>query len=484
MKVYGDIAPLQVQSIRNFTGLDNRSIFNIEDGKAYLENNMTVDEFPILKTRKGMTQIGGALSTNPRGISAWKNSEPHAIYSNGTWYKYNGTSWTSIATGLSTSAYASFCNFQGNLSSINLLMANGIDAVKKYDGTTVSNLTNAPSGITYIDAHDNRVYGAAGNIIYFCGLRKPEDWTTVNDAGSITIESSDGETVNAIKAGLQKLTVFKPTSMYELFGTGPSNYRLIQVADNVGILNNRCSTVVNGIMYFLGKNGVYRYSGGSRPDKSFCDPIQNIIDSTANNSSNTTYSAQSCIGDDGKSIYVFLQGYNTLLEANNVVLQYHTMYDVWSVHSTLTSYPQDFENINGTLYAAITNNVVKFKDETSVDYVGSTTSNYTSVYISKAFSGQYLGDNNRFLRLFITHDTANSVSITAYGSTSSTTTFTTGWNSLGSFTGTGNGVTTTRIMIPASITLQNSNFIQIKLSGTGRFAIHQIGFEYLSKPLV
>jgi hypothetical protein len=485
VKAYGDISPLQVQSVRNFTGVDNRSLFNIDDTKSYLQNNMTADNFPMLKTRSNIAQLGsGTIAGRCLGLSAWKNSELNTIYNDGVWYKWNGTSWTSVTTGLSTSAYASFCNFQGNLSSINLLMANGVDAVKKYDGTSVSNLNNAPAGITYIDAHDNRVYGATGNTIYFSALRKPEDWTTLNDAGSVVVESNDGETITSIKSGLQKLTVFKTNSMYELFGTGPSNYRLVPVADNIGILNHRCSTVINGVMYFLGKNGMYRYTGGSRPDKSFCDPVQNIIDATANYASNTNYVSRSCVGDDGQSVYVLLNGYNTLLETNNVVLQYHTLFDVWTVYGTLTYPPTDFENMNGTLYAGCNFNVATWKSTGTSDSLSGSSQVITGVYVSKAFSGAYLGEKNRFLRLYITHDTDNGNTVTAYGSVSSTTTFTSGWTTLGTFTGTGGGVTTSRIMIPQSLTLQNGNFIQIKLSGNARFSVHQIGFEYLAKPLV
>jgi hypothetical protein len=253
--------------------------------------------------------------------------------------------------------------------------------------------------------------------------------------------------------------------MYELFGTGPSNYRLVQVAENIGILNHRCSTVINGVMYFLGKNGVYRYTGGTRPDKSFCDPVQNIINATANYSSNTNYTTRSCIGDDGQNVYVLLNGYNTLLEANHVVLQYNTVFDIWTVYGC---------NFN----------VATWKSTGTSDSLSGSSQTITGVYISKAFTGAYLGDKNRFLRLYITHDTSNGITVTAYGSTSSTTTFTTGWTTLGSFTGTGGGVTTTRIMIPQSLSLQNSNSIQIKLSGNASFAIYQIGFEYLEKPLV
>lgn len=476
MKAYGSIAPLQIQTIRAFNGVDNRSLFNIEDTKANLQRNMTCDEFPALATRQAFTQLGtGTIAGQSRGLGAWKNSELNTIYNDGVWYKWTGSAWSSVTTGLSTSAYASFCNFQGNLASIHLLMANGVDAVKKYDGTSVSNLANAPASIAFIDAHDNRVYGAAGNTIYYSGLRKPEDWTTVNDAGSIVVESQDGETINSIRSGLQKLTVFKPNSMYELYGTGPSNYRLVTVAENIGILNHRCSTVINGVMYFLHKNGLYRYAGGSRPDKDFCAPVQNII----NGSTDASVATQSCIGDDGQSVFVHLRGSNSVLGLSNIVLQYHTVYDIWTVYGDMTYYPQDFENVNGTLYASCNFNVITFKGGTAAtqDSQAGTTFSITSTHTTKAFSGPFLGSKNRFMRVFVTHNSPAASTLTVEASTGGS------WTSIGTITGTGSMITS-RIMVPQTLALQNSSYIQLRFSNSSRYKIFQYGFEYLEKPLV
>lgn len=59
-------------------------------------------------------------------------------------YKLNNGTWTTVLSGLDTSAEWSFCNFQGNLSGINLIGANGVDPIKRYDGNTAQNLSGAP----------------------------------------------------------------------------------------------------------------------------------------------------------------------------------------------------------------------------------------------------------------------------------------------------------------------------------------------------
>lgn len=491
--------------IRSFTGVDHRNVFNIDESKSFINKNITLDDYPVIRNREGSKQLGAMIIGSAKGLGAWKNSELHAVFSD-EWFKWNGSTWTSLTTGLNSSTtnyFASFCNFQGNLSGIHLIMANGSDPVKKYDGTSVSNLNNAPAGIQYIDAHDNRLYGAAGNTIYFSALRKPEDWTTLNDAGSIVIESNDGETINSIKSGLQKLTVFKPNSMYELYGTGASNYRLVQIADNIGILNHRCSAFVNGILYFLHPTGIYRYSGGTRPDNTFSAPIQSILDATFKSYPDSNTAIRSCVGAEGDSIYVSIYGRNNLLSDNtntsnnpwNVILQYHTVYDTWTVYSMLQRYPLFFYNMNNTLYGQAAYNVITFKSGDGLDRFDDGGSiSKPAIYVTKAFDLGSLSAKSRFTRVFVSHSIDSGVTLTVYarrtyqtGSTISSN----DWISIGTITGSGEGVKKNRfVMLNSSIDQTGnddfSTILQLKFqsSGNGRFAIYEYGFELLPEPIV
>src|SRR5690606_7925541 len=139
------------------------------------------------------------------GMGVWKDTELHAAFNDGTWRRFNGTSWDQLASGLNTTARCDFTNFKGNLSEISIMMSNGVDPVKYYDGTSVKDLQNAPEKSQFIEQHDNRVYLAKENTVFFSALSKSQDWTSVNDAGEITMESSSGEKITAIIAGPKRL---------------------------------------------------------------------------------------------------------------------------------------------------------------------------------------------------------------------------------------------------------------------------------------
>ena len=113
---------------------------------------------PAAKVRTGFTKLG-TLVAPVMGIALYKENQLNVI-SGGVWKRWNGSSWNDIASGLSNSAKWNFTNFKGNFSDVALIASNGVDAVKVYDGTTITNLENAPTGLNFVTSHENRLYGA------------------------------------------------------------------------------------------------------------------------------------------------------------------------------------------------------------------------------------------------------------------------------------------------------------------------------------
>src|SRR5690606_34258278 len=226
--------------IRQFNGLfiPDDDGYELNESLFVELENFSPSHFPALSVRDGYSVIG-QFGGKVLGFGAWKNQELQAVFGDGTWRKWNGTEWIQLAFGLDTSANWSFTNFKGNLSEINLIGSNGVDPVKRYDGTAIHDLANAPAGAKYITTHSNRVYCAVDNYIRFSALNKPEDWTTANDAGEIQVNTTDGESISGLGAGIGHLTVFKPSSLFELYGKGPQSYSLEQIATDLGAINNK-----------------------------------------------------------------------------------------------------------------------------------------------------------------------------------------------------------------------------------------------------
>jgi hypothetical protein len=121
--------------LREFKGVSKLDAFSIGEEYATSTKNLTSARYPALKVRPGFSNLGSTFGGAIVGLGVWKDTELHAA-GGGEWKKWTGSAWSAaLASGLSASAIWSFCNFQGNFAGINLLAANGVDAVKKHDGS-------------------------------------------------------------------------------------------------------------------------------------------------------------------------------------------------------------------------------------------------------------------------------------------------------------------------------------------------------------
>lgn len=318
--------PTNVQ--RMFGGVNRIDKFNIKDNQASDMSNVSSHKYPALSTRPGYSLLGSALAARILGLATWKDTELHTI-SNGAWYKYASGSWGAVSGGgsLSTSQQWSFCSFKGGFADVNLIGANG-SVVKRYDGSTVQNLSGAPAGLNYVDSYSDRIWGSVGNTLHFSEFRVGTNWTTTigaeSDPGFITIETPTAESINAVKAGPRRLVIFTPNSLFNLFGSSAEDFTLTPVANDIGSLSNQAVTTIEGRIYFVHQTGIYSYGGAVRPDRQFSMPVQDYIDRI-----NPAASSKVCAGTDGKLLFIGIP-----LDAAtepNTVLVYNPEYDTWVV---------------------------------------------------------------------------------------------------------------------------------------------------------
>lgn len=451
-------------SIREFGGVyaPEDEGFNLPDGVATDMSNISGLSYPAISTRPGYSLLGGALGGRVAGLGAWKDTEVHSI-ANGVWRRWNGSAWVDLLSGLSVSAAASFTNFQGNLAGINLIMANGVDAPRRYDGSTAQVLAGAPATGNFVEQHDNRCYMAVGNIVKYSGLRKPEDWVTAKEAGEIVIESSDGEVITALKSGPKHLIVFKPNSMYDLLGSGPSDYTLIPVANDIGAINNNCVVNIGGLVYFLHTTGVYSYAS-ARPKKDFCKPVMPFIRRI-----NQVAKDKCSVGTDGRSLFMSIPlGAAT---EPDTILQYDLEHGVWYIWKGYSSL--DFLNIDSDLFIGNVDGTVR--------KVGGTTDNgvaITGKWISKPFTAGSAARKMNWYNLWnvVTLPTGSSLSIYLSKSPSGDS----DWTLIKSFTAS-NAIQSTRLHIPAN-TVALANFVRVKLEWSGPVEISEFIRQYREMP--
>jgi len=454
--------------IRQFDGVykPDDPGFNLSDNLFTDLINFSPDAYPAIKTMPGNEVLGAFGSGIVLGMGAWKDKELHVLFNDGSWRKWNGTSWTTLlnAGTLNTTDRSSFVNFQGNLSTISLIMANGVDPVKYYDGSTVQNLSNAPSGSKFIEQHDNRVYVATGNIVNFSALRKPTDWTTVNDAGQIVVETPDGENITALKAGPKHLIVFKPNNMFDLLGSGPSDYTLVPIAADIGAINNNCVVNIGGMVYFLHTTGVYSYSS-ARPKNDFCKPIMQYIKRINLNSLD-----KCSVGTDGLHLYVSLPLDTSTTP--NIILQYDLSHGTWYTWADYSAV--NFAFIEGSLYIGNANGQVR--------RVTGTTNNGSAIVataITKPFTNDSIARRSEWFKIWVVASAYSTSTLTI--STSRSPSGDSDWQKV-KVLSLAAGTHYKMVLVPTN-GLVNVNVVRIKLVCTGNMAIHEISRQLRILPM-
>lgn len=120
--------------------------------------------------------------------------------------------------------------------------------------------------LDFICAKDNRLWGvcSADQTIYVSALGKPMDFSDYsgegNDSYAVAVGSA-GE-FTGITAYSDSVLVWKENLLYKVLGSTPSEYRYYEY--NVSGIQSGCNasqTIINEVLYFLGREGVYAYAG-------------------------------------------------------------------------------------------------------------------------------------------------------------------------------------------------------------------------------
>lgn len=460
-------APLNVSNIgpiNKFLGVTTLDPFNAPVGAAVTVKNLSGANgvFPAMVPRSSFAAVGAGFGAAVKGMGLYLNSELNTV-AGGIWRKYNGSAWTNVITGLNASASWSFTNFKGNFSKINLIGVNGVDPAKKYDGTTVSNLAGVPAGVIFklIDQHDNRLYASDGKAIYFCALRKGEDWTTIDEAGSIQIETNTGEDVTAIKAGMKHLMVFKRNAFFELWGTGPHNYSLQQISET-GAVGLNAVTVHKEAAYWINDAGAFTYTGGL-PRNDFSLPVIGYFQKM-----NKAVANIACVTSTSDSvIFSIPTGSSTV---NDTTLEYLPKFGVWHVW-------QDFAPTQWLFW----NDALTYGDSSGVFKTSGNSSGVSWEWISPPYGVGTFSTHHQWYKLMFLMDMFAGSSTTVYVSSKAEGNNPADWIQVSTMAG-GTNLIDRRLILPLQ-NVANSNFLRVKFSGTGPVKFHEINIQQREMPL-
>jgi hypothetical protein len=449
--------------LRQFDGMNLMDPFAIKDNFATRVKNFSTKSYPALKVRGGSTFVN-SFTDQTRGIVEYNGNLVVATQNN-LWVDSGG--FTAKNPGW-TANDMSFAVFKGSFSQAMLLMTDGAMNPKKFDGTTISDLAGAQAGGNYVCVHANRVYIAKNDMLYFSALRKAEDWTTVNDSGSITVESVEGGNITGMVPNNQRLTIFKHNSVHELYGTNPSNFTLKSVTETIGCPNAKTIQVIDGYVYFLSPDGLFRYAGGTLPESEFSLQVRPFLDALSFTSAQMATS-----WTDGKRYYISFP-----YQTTNKILEYDTELNTWNAwdmsYNIMTAGSKQDDFVKKKVYVSAFNSVtakydLTLLDETGQDYTGGTTKTIAYEWVSKPFTFASMAAKNRWLTVWLTASVPSGSALRVHVSGDETGET---WTQVGSFTSS-SSLQSLKFPIPNDV-IANRNWVRVRVEGTGPVTIHEI----------
>lgn len=441
------------------TGINS---FDINDNQSIDEYGWDTDEFyPALSTSKAPITYGSSGNAVTRLLFNYGNKQ--LIRAVGTKLQQYAGDWYDIATNLTDTDWSA-TNF--DVSGAALILTNGTDPVKYWNGTSIADLAaTAPKG-KYCTADNLRVFIAnvatdnTQDIIHYCAFEDAKNWTAQLNAGQVQYYTPNGGPITAMISFSGQIWVFKKDSFALIFHTGDSRnaYRLVPSSDNVGCVNAKTLVQVADALYWLGDNDVFIGGGGAA--SRIGEPIRGFLNRT-----NKAYLDKCCAFTDGIRYYL-----NLVIDSAtepNIRLVYDTRYKIWRV-AAMGEYYRYGALLNGVPYAS--NSGGQTYQINAIPTTGSwliTTKDFDRSEAEKEYWELY---NQVYFPVGSTLKIESSVD---QGIT---------WYTIGD-TLTGSSTTQNDATIIPLDTLPLGYFVRFRFSGTGTFRLHGSQRYYRIQPL-
>lgn len=252
-----DESLLAVNQSRNAQNVDVSSgtLKTINGYSKYVATAVPAGVTRLMKFYKNNTTTGAVTSYLLAATAT-------AIY----YYSAATSAWVALATGL-TSGDWDYFNYQISATDV-VIMGNGADNVKKWDGTTFADLGGSPPKMKSLTLHAERVWGTGNkaypNTVYYSDDLNPENWTiAVDGAGVIDVPTWDGGVCIGLSNIFSDVVIFKTNTICRVVGTYPSVYEVKEVYSAVGTIAEKAIVSASDRAFFLSKDGLYYYNGVS-----------------------------------------------------------------------------------------------------------------------------------------------------------------------------------------------------------------------------
>lgn len=432
---------------------------DVNDDECIDAYGWDTDALPALHTRKDNDTWGASGGAQTNLLTNYGQTELLRAVGTSLQHDSGTGTWSGISGAFADTDWDA-TNFEVS-GTPSVILTNGTDNVKVWNGSTLSDLSaNAPKG-KYITNDTVRIWIALNDVIYFCGFEAPSDWTSNENSGSVEYYTPNGGNITGLRNFYGDKYVWKKDSMCVIQGTNYYNFRLREISNFVGCVSFKTIQEVGDSLFWLGLNDVYQFKGGIPVP--IGQRIRKYLDAV------NAAQVSRCFGaTDGIRYFLGLvTGANT---QPDTLLVYDPRYDKWQVRS-----------LGGNFrYAANLNNVWYMGDASGQTFKMNTQYKSTTPWMitTKDFSEGAMEFEKEYWELHLQVYAPNGTTLTVQCSTDQGTTWTT----------IGNTITTRAVdqNVPVIIPLDMvplANWIRFKISGTGEVKLYNAQRRFRLQPV-
>ncbi|OPG91344.1 hypothetical protein B2I21_35180 [Chryseobacterium mucoviscidosis] len=434
-----------------FTGQNS---FDIKDEFSVNEYGWDTDEFfPAKSTAKSPVTYGAAGSGRTNLLTGYGNTQ--LVRAIGTSLQYNSSgTWQNISGTFSDTEWGA-ANF--DINGPVLIMTNGTDTVRYWNGSTLNTLSAAPKG-KVIAADNLRVFisnvptDESQDQIHYCKFQDATNWTAPEDSGIVQYYTANGGPVTAMITFGGAIWVFKKDAFALIYHTGDARafYRLVPSSDNIGCVNPKTLVDMGSFLAWLGQDDVYIGSSGA--SNRIGEPVRTFISRI-----NQTYLSKCSAFTDGLRYYL-----NLVIDSAtepNIRLVYDTRFKIWQVASLNEQYVYGTRFNNGVYAGNATGTTYRLNEATTTGAWMVETKDFDKAEAEKEY-------NEIHAQMYAPTGTTVKVEV----STNQGTT----WIQIGDPIVGSSSAQNQNIIVPLD-TVPLCNWIRFRFSGTGPFRLY--GFE-------
>ena len=175
-----------------------------------------------------------------------------------------GSSWTSLTTGLSSSARVYFERYNYE-NTEKVIFVNGSDAPRVVNDTSVSTISESSvSGAKFVASFREHMFyaGMSGTPqeLVFSAPFNEDDFNSGNGAGSIKVDDA----ITGLKVFRDSLFVFCQDRIFKITGSTVSSFAVASVSRTLGCLDGFSIQEIGGDLVFLGPDGIRTVQGTAR----------------------------------------------------------------------------------------------------------------------------------------------------------------------------------------------------------------------------